>query len=336
VVVWTNSTFETGSTLLARRLGEHGKLGAIRTIAHDPEGEPELDVQSAMDGAGNTTIVWNRVHAVEVQPRGAEVTSASICVRRLTAAGSLGPVTCVPTEGGLDRNPRLAVAPSGRGVLTWIRSIDGRYAVQAALIRPDGTLGPALDVSAPSAYWSAGAADVAVDSRGRGTLAWSNGQSGDGVAMRQVSRRGLGPLHVFTTAGETLQPQVAATTSGAATVAWVEDPGSLVRAVHIRRDGVVGRVRTLSAPSSVSSAFAFGVAGDGLGNTTVVYNTELPGRKPRSVVQARRFSGGGRLGKPRNLSPKRKAGVVLSVAVVADARGVVTALVGDRATRFVP
>jgi hypothetical protein len=335
VVLWTRWAYETGPTLFAQRLGKHGKLGAIRTIEHDPDASEELDERLAMDAAGNATIAWNRVHVV---PSASDyrVTSASVCIRRLNAAGSLGPTTCVPNGGGFDRRPRLAVEPSGRGVLSWIRQLNGRYTVHALLIRRDGTLGPVHDASAPQELWSGGAADVAVDGSGRATLAWSQSGPGDGVTIRQLSNHGLGPLRAFTSSAGSGQPRVAATASGAATVAWVEDPSYRVKAVHIRPSGAVGHIRSLSGPSSVSSAFALAVAADGLGNSTVVYNAELPRRRPRSVVQARRFSGRGDLGRPRNLSRESPAGVVRAVAVVADARGVVTALVGNRVLRFVP
>jgi hypothetical protein len=336
LVVWTHWEFETGPILYARRIGKHGKLGAIRTIAHDPEAFQELDERLAMDAAGNATIAWNRMHITPGFSHGDQVTYASVCIRRLSAAGSLGPITCVPTDGGFNRGARIAIEPSGRGALTWTRYLDGRTTVRALLIRSAGALGPALDVSAPYEYWSGGAADVAVDGSGRATLAWSTGQNGQGATTRQISNHGLGPARVFPTSGSTQQPRVAASTSGPATVAWVEDPSYRVKAVHIRRTGAVGPVRSLSAPSSVSSAFAFAVAADGLGNTTVVYNAELPGRKPRSVVQARRFSPRGELSKPWNLSPEGPAGLVRAVALVADERGVVTALAGNGVSRFVP
>jgi hypothetical protein len=336
VVAWTHWEFETGPILYARRIGKHGKLGAIRTIAHDPEAFQELDERLAMDAAGNATIAWNRMHITAGFSHGDQVTYASVCIRRFTAAGSLGPVTCVPTDGGDNRGAQLAIEPSGRGAFTWTRYLDGRTTVRAMLIGRNGALGPALDVSSPYEYWSGGAAAVAVDGSGRATLAWSTGQIGQGATIRQISNRGLGTPHVFPTSGSTDQPRVAASTSGPATVAWIEDPSYRVKAVHILRSGAVGPVHSLSAPSSVSSTFAFAVAADGLGNTTVAYNAELPRRKPRSVVQARRFSGRGELGKPWNLSPIGPAGLVRAVAVVADERGVVTALSGSGVSRFVP
>jgi hypothetical protein len=345
VMVWSvwqsdDGTGQRASTLFARRMSARGKLGPIRAIAHEPDFDSDdgIGQQVAMDAAGNATIAWQRVVTGDSgAPHGEYTVSASVRIRRLAADGSLGPDIGIPTEGGLDERPALAVEPSGRAVIALVRRVASQYSVRAALLDRDGRLGTVQDVSPPGPYWSGQAATVAIDGRSRAAIAWVEPGPEDHqrVAARQLSSRGLGPLHLLSPVSSPFGPVVAVDAAGATTIAWRQVGGieegfaNRVAARQIRRGGAVGRLLTLSSGGGEVSEPV--LAADGLGNATVLW-------AQGGSVRARRISSSGRLGRPRTLSA---GGVEASwPAVAADARGVVTAVWSApgaiQASRFVP
>ena len=346
VMVWSvwerdNSTGESTSTLFARRMSARGKLGPILEIAHQPDADSDSGVgeQVAMDAAGNATIVWNRIVTADSGlPHGTYPVSASVQIRRLDADGSLGPEVGIPTQGGLDSSPALALEPSGRGAIAWVRHAANRYWVRALLLDRDGGLGAFREVSPPGVYWSGQAATVAIDATGKATIAWVEPGAEDEqrVAARQLSARGLGPLHLLSPVTTPFGPLVAVDPAGTATIAWrqvggIEDGfGNRVRVRQVRRGGAVGRLQTLNSLGGEVSEPV--LAADGLGSASVLW-------VQNGSVKARRIARGGRLGQPRTLTAR---GVQAGwPAVAADARGVVTAVWSARAgaiqtSRFVP
>lgn len=347
LMVWSlwesdNSLDQGTSTLFARRIGARGKLGPIREIAHEPNVPRDggIDAQVALDAVGNATLVWNRVGwAGFGEDHGAHFVSGSVQIRRLAADGSLGPEVGIPTDGGLDMAPQLALAPSGRGAITWTRNAASQYSVRALLLDRDGGLGPVREVSTPGPYGVGGA--VAIDVAGRATIAWvdPNPPNEQTVAARQLSAGGLGPLRHLSPVipSITFGPSVAVDAAGTATIAWRQIAGmeqnfaNRVLARQVRRGGAVGPLRTLSSPARETSVP--GLATDGLRITTVLWAQD-------GSVRARRFSSSGHLGRARTLTG---AGAqAQSVGGAGDARGVVTAIWGARGggviqtSRFVP
>jgi hypothetical protein len=353
VMVWSSFEFDwdTGegtSTLFARRMSARGKLGPIRTIARLPDdGEEGVGEQVAIDAAGNATIVWHRiVTATTGLPHGEYWVSARVRVRRFDADGSLGPVLGIPNQGGFDSSPQLAVEPSGRGVIAWARSADGWYGVRSLLFDRDGELAAAQDVSDPGVNRSGQGPAVAMDVRGKATIAWlsRDAQGAQVVAARQLSRRGLGPLQQLTPAVDAFGPVVAVDAAGTATIAWrevatpAEGTANRIGARQIRPSGAPGPLYELSSVAGETSEPV--LAADGLGNATVLWIVRAPSHEESGSLKARRISRAGRLGRLRTLAGDFPG----SPAVVGDARGVVTAAWGAdldgtrviQASRFVP
>jgi hypothetical protein len=311
------------------RVGARGRLGPIRTLARDRNSLGEgLEEQLVVDPAGNAIVVWRRV--LGAADRHAPIRESSLHLRRFAADGSLGPIVDVPTDGGLDSSPRLAVERSGRATLVWVRHAGGLTGVRASRVLRNGRLEPSREVSAPEVFFSGDRPAVALDATGRATVAWlAHTEEGSTVAARQISGGDLGPVHTLTSPSYgKFAPDVAVDRYGTATVAW-RDGGSaptftnFVGARQIRADEGLGPLRTLSAPSDQVSPPR--LVADGLGRTTVAWTRTIRSPAEAAFVQTRAFARDGRLGSTRTLYEERPGFELGRVQIVGDARGVVTA-----------
>jgi hypothetical protein len=220
-------------------------------------------------------------------------------VRRVARGGRLGRAR---TLGSVAFGGDYALARTGSGsvIAVWQHADLG---IRARRITPRGRLGRIHRI-----FGSSGAPhdlDVALDARGRATIAWS-GVVMDGrdsppilprdMHVRRLTRSGqLGPLVVLRSESESgldLHPQVAVTAAGDALVAWEHrpaGPGPRIRVATIDRNGVAGPLRTVTESLSYGSAPRLGI--DSRGNGLIAWYSEAP-----PGVMARRMSPDGALG----------------------------------------
>ena len=160
----------------AVRLAADGTPGPIRTLS--PESQETLDPVIAIDGHDRVTVAWE------------EFAGRGVNAVRLGADGVPGPVHLLSDPDRVAGQPQLATAPGGMTVVVWAHPVVGSIfpgsgeciegpsfepesdVVQAAFIGPDGVPGPVYPVSRLGEQ-STGPA-VAVDSRGRPTVAWTS------------------------------------------------------------------------------------------------------------------------------------------------------------------
>jgi hypothetical protein len=361
VMVWS-SDLEDGSVLLARRMGAGGRLGPIRTLAVEPDALPGershagdewrgLDEQLAVDSAGNAIVAWTRSHGhPSGDPRGGyDITDSTVRLRRFNADGSLGPIEDIPpgetrlewylpAKPALDSFPRLAIGPSGRGVLWWQRQgYDNQ--VLARRIGSDLRLGASFEITRNVGVTSL---DAGVDVKGRVTFAWQGTVEGEVsvVARHLPSRGGLSAVHTLDRRDGNV-PRLVVDRHGTATVTWHRFPGrdfgSAVMARRLHANGTMEPLKRLSGPTEEVGWPQIAI--DGAGRATVVWDEWIAGgRDGRTRVRARAFTPLGRLGGRFTLAAWK--GYPRGLGVVADTRGVVTAAFGApgavRARQFVP
>jgi hypothetical protein len=240
------------------------------------------DVAVAPDGAA--TIVWSARGGSEW----------SVFARRVSAAGTRGPVRQLSAAGGDALAPQVAVAPDGTAVVAWVRWDGANFRVQERRLAPDGTpeeatrtlSGEGRDAAAPQV-------DVAPD--GEATVAW---QRRDGfhylVQVRQVAPNGTSesPAQRLSEAGgDAVEPRVAVADDGTATVVWSRFDGedSIVQTRRVESNGTLEEASeglSLAGESAIQPRV--GVGPDG--TATVVWN-RYDGAN--WVIQGRRMTAAG-------------------------------------------
>jgi hypothetical protein len=207
----------------------------------------------------------------------------------VAAAGWSDPFD-VSSAGSSRREARVAVAPSGAAVVTWLARDGAAAVLQARRIEPDGARGPILDLSA--AGRNPASPDVAIDAAGAATVVWSDrGPTGteEIVRARRISAAGALERTIdLSPPGLTAKvPEVEVTPSGVATVIWERPQAGTV---HLRRiDPTGGPGATLDvSPAAYQADLAVDADGD-------AYVAWAADGGADQIIKGRRVTAGGDL-----------------------------------------
>lgn len=278
------------------RIGADGVPGEARTLAEGSAPQVAVDLQ------GRATVVWQaddgfgdeRIQAV-----------------RIDADGTPGTIHTLSDEGRHAVLPEVAVDRQGRATVVWGGDPQephiSREKVQVVRLGADGTPGDLHTLSAARA-WRARLPQVAVDSKGRATVAWGEradrsrprrsrevlvravrlGPDGEPGAVRTLSKRSPGG------------PELAVDSKGRVTVVWqrVARATAAIQSIRIGRRGAPGAPATLSRGDAASPR----VTVDSKGRATVVWERSW---KRAEGIQARRLGAGGAPGDVHTLSRGR-------------------------------
>jgi hypothetical protein len=254
-VVWRRTDYQAGTVVQTVRLGADGLPGAVRTLSAAEAGDPSL----AVDSEDRVTVVWPRAGRIEAVRLGDDGAPGAVEVlfKRSTnddpqvAVDARGRATVVWAEPvrprrirsvRLDANgdpgtvetlargshsPKVDVDDRGRATVVWERTIRKKHGplqfrVQSA---PIGAGGEPKAVNTLSG--SRGSLpEVAVDERGRATVAWHRLRLKDKGDIERIEARRLRPggkLEPVQTLAKREGvgfPRVAVDASGRPTVVW--------------------------------------------------------------------------------------------------------------------
>ena len=312
-------------------------MGRKHHVGRWPATQADVEFDVGLDRRGNATIVWSTLPPESSQ--GTSFGGIGVHARVLKVNGKLSRRIDVPLGGGGNIHPRVVVSASGNATVLW-EFLDGPgpAAIHAANIRGGGRLGPVSDISRETdgAYLG----DVAVDSGGTLTVAWSSsGPSGsNAILVRRVRANGsLGPIFVLATGASAADthsgPRVVPDGAGNAIVAWYfstqRPPDKFSTTVEERRidlSGNLGPLTDAAAPFADIGALAITV--DAAGNQTLGWvRLPLPLQSWNYIVQARRIERSGSLGAVETFaSGTCPACYPTAPSLFSDADGVVTAV----------
>jgi hypothetical protein len=285
VVAWLTITGGTGTVETSTRpAGESFTAPAPLFPAHANVAEPRL----AVTAAGEAIVVWRKDGVVEAATR---------------PAGDAFSITPLSAPGGNADHPRLAVNAAGSAILVWKRNSGVPAPVIEAVTRgPGDAFSAPAPASAPDA--GPGNPDVALNSAGNATVAWTSARSVRTV-VEVVSRPAGGSFSAAATlTGEdraAFEPQVALNALGAAAVVWQRQTGGtrLIEAATRSPSGSFTAPVTLSAEGQ--SADAPRIALDAAGEAIAVWSRSNGTNK---IVQAALYNASGpRPGNPASTNP---------------------------------
>lgn len=148
---------------------------------------------------------------------------------------------------------------------------------------------------------------IAALPNGGGLVAWARTASdADGIVVRRVSASGLplGPELAVRAASGAIEPAIAASDGGDATIAWLEaeDGGYAVYARRLSTAGVWSSARRLAGPEDGWKS-GVAVAAAGAGRTVVSFTSDPTGPEPSAVYALTLDAAGRPLGpRPHKLS----------------------------------
>lgn len=293
---WTSA-----GTVRARTRSRDGVLGAVRTLA---AGERGQGVHVGIDGDGDAVVAWERYDTRESRVR----------ARVLRVSGALGPALTLSPRFGAAWLDELAVAPSGRAIVSWSQQGAPRDGIYAAAIRPDGRRGSVRRVSGPREI-STSMSSVAINARGQAAYAWigqDRGPSGLQVRARTQAADGrLRPIATLSTPNEVSQvPRVAIDARGRALVAWrleyfagrLAGTASGLRARSLAPSGRRGPLVTVSARGEhVEEDFALAIRPQG--DAVAVWSGRQRGLGLRPIAPGVRLGVIARLQEPGAFMP---------------------------------
>ncbi|HEV2857817.1 MAG TPA: glycosyl hydrolase [Solirubrobacterales bacterium] len=241
------------------------------------------DVGVAADGTA--TVVWSARSKDKF----------TVYMRRI-GPDQTGPVMPLSDEGQDALAPQVAVAPDGTATVVWIRSNGSNFIVQARQVDPTGTPDGAVENLSQSGR-DAAAPRVDVGSDGTATVVWKRYDEAHYlVEERRLTTTGellpAASSNVLSEPGQdAVEPAVAASPDGGATVVWSRYDGShsIVQARRIDPTGApAAAANSLSAAGQ--SAVQPQVAVAPSGPATVVW-TRFDGS--HWVIQKQRLSSAG-------------------------------------------
>jgi hypothetical protein len=198
------------NSVFARSLSAAGVLGPVVDISAGGERllVPSPQVRVAADG--RAVVAWTR-----------GIESYRVRARRLSAAGTPGPIIDVSAAGSgqPEPQPRVAVDSGANAILTWTQALKDRETrVQARSLSATGRLGRLFTVARPRA----GGAQVGVTPDGGAVFAWASFVGGGIIQTRTRSATGtLGPIATLSGSDDGVSvPQLAVAASARATVTW--------------------------------------------------------------------------------------------------------------------
>ncbi|HYI98824.1 MAG TPA: hypothetical protein VEX36_03975 [Thermoleophilaceae bacterium] len=317
-VVWFDAA---DHSLNARRLSVSSRLGPVLRVAGPAlTGDyPYRSARLAVDADGDATVVWAQIEAIG-EERLIGIGAGAVHARRVTADHRLGPVLDPSHAGDLDVAPRVAVTPSGRATMAWVRTTAGVSTVVASRIGP-GRAGAVHTVSDPThpphLEYSSDGIEVTSDPAGRSTVVWRTGGGPGGptaVAARRLRAGGeLGPTRAVAPLGAAVGPiHALADRAGRVAVLWYRQGDAYtIEARRLAPRGGMGSLQTIAGPSEYLSHPDATV--DSTGRVTVVWASGINGKRH---VRVRHAAPGGPWGPARRIS-RRRAADILSPHVVA-------------------
>jgi hypothetical protein len=238
------------------------------------------------------------------------------------ALAAFGPVE--PVSSSVAEFVRTDTTPNGVSLLVWTRKVGTSKRVEARFRALDGTYGPVLPISDPSAL--AAEPSVAVDDAGNGVVAWDN-ESGAHIQIqaRVILANGtLGPVKNVTDGHtDAFSPQVGMGSTGPALVAWsFQDPTEnrlRIQATTVTLTSNVAPRQVLSPSGWTSSDAQVAVNPDGKG--VVAWTLDDPALGDLIFAQA--WARGQGFGLQRELTNGHLRNVSPAVAVNANGKSFV-------------
>lgn len=290
IVAWQRSS---GPSLLAQASLRPAGASFSAPLTLGPAGSAALGPpQAAIDGAGNTIVVWQRPDGL------APSTIVQAAIR--PSGGAFGEPVTLSATGAVSAHPHIAMNPAGDAIVVWDR-VAGQDAIVQAAVRPAGSVFSApLDVSA--AGLQSPLPRAAVDAAGTATVVWTQTTAAGATAQAATRAAGGAPFSApvdLSATGVVGGTQVA-TNAGGETVAVWERVDTSTRFVQAAIRPAGG---AFSAPADLSlfgaDASAPQVAIDADGNAVAVW-TRFDG--PTRVVQIATRPRDGTFGLPGTLS----------------------------------
>jgi hypothetical protein len=224
VVVWPEpegAIFDTVVQVAFKPAG--GSFGApVRVSA---PGSATLNPQVAMNAAGDTVVVWERVvneaFAVQVQA----------AVR--PAGGTFSESANVSAVGLSLAEPRVAIDAAGTATVVWTQMTPATATIQAATRPAGGQFSPAVDLASFESggpFSRGGGAEVATNPAGETVAIWSRVDEADDAIVQAATRSAGGtffaPVDLSAPGRSAGSPQVAIDAAGNAVAVWTRFDGS--------------------------------------------------------------------------------------------------------------
>lgn len=340
IVIWYGS-HKSHFGLFAVRRSRDGRTTPVRLVGSPQRideswGGPDPDERSAgvgvdvgIDSTGTVTIAWSvirRSERIDFPKPATLVHAATIHARRLNRDGTLGDSIDVATDG-VNRYPRVAVAPAGQTAIAWRAEI-GTWV--ATLDRDGVKTAAQVDTELPADRIP----QIAADPHGGFALAWTTRKVVPGapvpqdvVVARRVGQDGqLSPTYTLTGPGEYRDPRVATDRSGATTVVWVTTERwveSTVQGQRLDPNGGSSQLWTLSGRGAANPELVpHKTAG-----VMVLWTRYLPSMSNgTSLIETRSLPPGGNPGRIRAVAADHPGTVITNVKLAATGSGNMIAL----------
>lgn len=310
------------STVLGRRRTADGTLQPVLPLS--PENAFSLDPHVASSPAGSSVLVWTRLGE----------SSDVIQMRRLSAAGALGPVVTLSALSGRASEPEVAMDGNGNALVVWKRRTapSETEVVQIRRVAADGGLGAVTTLSAASAEVRDPL--VGFDADGDAIVAWTRFDGSKHVPqLRHRSSGGtLSSTQTLLLADSNADGlALAVAPDGSAITAWsrASGDGSVVQARHRAAAGTLGAVTTLAPAAERTFHSRPDVAMDQAGNAIMVWDRAVrtEGGAPTTVL-ARRRAAGGPFGSVQTISVPEEESFDPAIAAAPDGSAVIAWQVG--------
>lgn len=219
-----------------RRIGVGGApLGPVQQLS--AAGGDALDARVAVDANGTATVVWKRFNG----------TTNVIQERRIAADGTPeASVHDLSLSGQFAGQPQVAARPDGGAVVVWERHNTSRDVtrIQSTVVHPDGSVAACcFDLTDGTSNRNGFEPQVAVAPDNTAIVVWDcNNLSEQIVQARKLAVSGSPAATTYdlsATGENAIEPDVAITPDGRATVAWTRFDGAnwVVQAQRLAASG---------------------------------------------------------------------------------------------------
>jgi hypothetical protein len=264
------AAWHTWTSVAAATRPAGGDFGATQQVWQAPAGGGSIrSLAAGVDGQGGGLLAW-----VPVASSGRLLVSTSVAAGAFTA-----PAPLAAANAGV-RQVAVALGVSGDGVVAWIDRSGHGQRVAAVRRLPDGTLGPAFDLSTARAP-VASTPPVAVAAHGAALVAWNESEDrASRIATATITPSSIArePLTAYTSA--TARIEAALDDRGDAAIAWAMRCGSYSGrvVVAVRRSGSrFGTARAVSGPDTgLQLTDSPHLALDGSAHAAVVWDRYTP------------------------------------------------------------